>query len=132
VRGVETDRGRDTELFERPGSGPAVVLLHGIGSQAGSFSPVLPELAPDLRVIAWNAPGYGASRPLAESWPEANDYARALAVLFDGLVLETATIVGHSLGALMGAAFATRHRDRVSRLVWPRRRSAMACRAAAC
>lgn len=105
------------EVFERPGPGPALVLLHGIGSQAGSFAPLLARLAPELRVIAWNAPGYGGSRPLAEVWPEANDYADALLGLFEALGIEKAAVAGHSLGTLMGAAFAARHRDRVARLV---------------
>lgn len=105
------------ERLERPGDGPVLVLLHGIGSQAASFTPLLSQLAPETRVIAWNAPGYGASEPLAEDWPEANDYAEALGPLFDALALERATVVGHSLGTLIGTAFAARHRDRVSRLV---------------
>lgn len=103
--------------LDRPSEGPALVLLHGIGSQAASFSPLLPHLPRDRRVIAWNAPGYGGSAPLSETWPEANDYASALLRLVDALELSQFTLVGHSLGALMGAAFAARHRDRVDRLV---------------
>ncbi|SMH38253.1 alpha/beta fold hydrolase [Maritimibacter sp. HL-12] len=105
------------EVLERPGAGAALVLLHGIGSRAASFTSLLSELAPETRVIAWNAPGYGASRPLSEPWPEANDYAAALLGVFDALGLVEVTLVGHSLGTLTGAAFAARHRDRVARLV---------------
>lgn len=105
------------EVLERPGTGPALVLLHGIGSQAASFTPLLPELGQDLRVIAWNAPGYGGSQPLDEPWPDANDYADALRSVFVSLGIANATLAGHSLGTLMGAAFAARHRDRVARLV---------------
>jgi len=105
------------EFLERPGTGRVLMLLHGIGSQAASFSPLLPLLPPKTRVIAWNAPGYGGSRPLDEAWPEAGDYAEALRGLFETLDLLAVTLVGHSLGALMGAAFAVRYRDRVARLV---------------
>ena len=58
---------------ERPGSGPALVLLHGIGSHAESFAGLVPLLPADWRVIAWNAPGYGGSEPFAEEWPVAAD-----------------------------------------------------------
>ena len=42
------------------------------------------RLAERRRVIAWNAPGYGASAPLAADWPSADDYARALAACSTG------------------------------------------------
>lgn len=102
---------------ERPGTGPALVLLHGIGSNADSFGPLLPLLPADWRVIAWNAPGYGASEPLAADWPTAADYADALAAFLDRLGLGRVVLAGHSLGALIGAAFAAARPDRVERLL---------------
>ncbi|WP_112320949.1 alpha/beta fold hydrolase [Oceanibium sediminis] len=103
--------------LERPGTGPVVVFLHGIGSNASSFLALFQHLPPDARLIAWNAPGYGGSAPLARTWPEAQDYAAALSGLFDRLQLSDVTLVGHSLGTLIGAAFAARHPDRLARLV---------------
>jgi pimeloyl-ACP methyl ester carboxylesterase len=102
---------------ERPGAGPALVLLHGIGSNADSFAGLVPLLPKSWRVIAWNAPGYGASAPLAKDWPVAADYARALAAFLDRLGLDRVTLVGHSLGTLMGAAFAACRPGRIERLV---------------
>jgi pimeloyl-ACP methyl ester carboxylesterase len=102
---------------ERPGTGPALVLLHGIGSNADSFAGLLPLIPADWRVIAWNAPGYGASAPLATDWPAAADYAEALAAFLDRLGLDRVIVAGHSLGALMGAAFAAAHPARVARLI---------------
>lgn len=106
------------EYLERPGrGGPVLVLLHGIGSNAASFAPLLPLLPDDWRVIAWNAPGYGTSTPLEAGWPVAADYARALAGLYDALSLDRPLLVGHSLGALTAAAFAAEHPERVARLL---------------
>ncbi len=102
--------------LERPGNGPALVLLHGIGSNASSFTPLLPHLPQDLRVIAWNAPGYGGSAPLTQDWPVAQTYAAALETLLDGLKLGRFALLGHSLGALIAAAFAASHADRVTHL----------------
>lgn len=116
-----TGWGRNTaagiDYFEREGTGEPLVLLHGIGSNAESFQPLLAHLPPSLRVIAWNAPGYGRSALLAENWPTAAHYARALERFFDALGLQRACLLGHSLGALMAAAFAADCRKRVSRLV---------------
>jgi pimeloyl-ACP methyl ester carboxylesterase len=102
---------------ERPGDGPALVMLHGIGSNAASWAPVMAFLPADWRLIAWNAPGYGDSRPLAGDWPKANDYAEALLKLVDGLGVGRFVLAGHSLGALIAASFAVSHRQRVARLV---------------
>ena len=41
------------------------VLLHGVGSHALSFEPLMQALSPSIEAIAWNAPGYGESKPLA-------------------------------------------------------------------
>lgn len=102
-------------LLERPGPGAPVVFLHGIGSGASSFEALWPHLPGDWRLLAWNAPGYGGSAPLPQPWPEASDYADRLAVLFDRLDLGAVHLVGHSLGALMAAAFAAR---RPRRALW--------------
>jgi len=102
--------------LERPGQGPAIVLLHGIGSNAASFTPLLAQLTADARVIAWNAPGYSGSAPLPQDWPVAQDYAAVLEGLVDALGLRSFSLLGHSLGALVAAAYAATHADRVSRL----------------
>lgn len=102
---------------ERPGPGPALVLSHGIGSNADSFAGLLPRLPADWRIVAWNMPGYGASAPLGQDWPVAADYARALAGLLDRLGLDRVLLAGHSLGTLVGAALAAERPDRVARLL---------------
>jgi pimeloyl-ACP methyl ester carboxylesterase len=95
------------------GQGPALVLLHGIGSAGRSFDRQLASLAPMNRVVAWDAPGYGGSSPLAASHPTAADYADALAALLDALVVRKCHLLGHSLGCLMAARFAADHPERV-------------------
>ena len=55
-----------------------VVLLHGIGSHAHSFVPLMQALGGAPSQLAWNAPGYGESKPLTVKWPDASDYAKAL------------------------------------------------------
>ena len=105
------------ELAERAGAGPTCVLLHGIGSNASSFLPLMAGLPADWRILAWNAPGYGRSGPLAGDWPLARDYAEALAAVLDELAIRRVTLLGHSLGALVAASFAAARRDRVDHLV---------------
>lgn len=99
------------------GAGMPVVLLHGIGSNASSFAPLMRACAPRRRMLAWDAPGYGKSQPLPEGWPDASDYAAALERLLAGLDVSRCVLVGHSLGALIAARFALLSARRVAALV---------------
>ena len=58
-------RAKDQSLarvhYERAGSGPTLLLLHGIGSNSRSFRHQLTALCDAFDVIAWDAPGYGRS-----------------------------------------------------------------------
>jgi pimeloyl-ACP methyl ester carboxylesterase len=103
--------------WREAGGGEPLVLLHGIGNQSGSWVQQLESLAGRFRVIAWDAPGYGASDALPDDAPVAADYARALHALLDALAFERVTLVGSSLGCLMAASYAKLHPARVARLV---------------
>src|SRR5438105_629449 len=80
-----------------------VVLLHGIGSNAGSFAPFMACLDARRAAVAWDCPGYGGSTPPPVEWPRAQDYADALVRLLDQLEIERAVMIGHSLGAIIAA-----------------------------
>jgi pimeloyl-ACP methyl ester carboxylesterase len=99
------------------GAGRPVVLLHGIGSGAGSWVRLLPLLVDRYQCIAWNAPGYGGSTPLAAEHPTAEDYAGALGRFLEAVGIERPVLVGHSLGALMAAAYTADNSDSVAGLV---------------
>lgn len=100
-----------------PGDALPLVLLHGIGSGAASWIQQLEVLGNTRRVVAWDAPGYGASTPVAPASPVAADYARVLAGWLGALGIERCVLVGHSLGAIMAGAFAAAHPQRVAGLL---------------
>jgi pimeloyl-ACP methyl ester carboxylesterase len=120
LQAIEPKPGRaaDVAYLRRPGGGaaPPLVLLHGVGSNAQSFLPLMAALPATLDVIAWNAPGYADSAALPNASPVPADYARALADMLDALGLRRVTLVGHSLGALFAASFTARYADRVAAL----------------
>ncbi len=99
------------------GSLTPLVLLHGIGSNAGSWVGQFEAFAAERRVIAWNAPGYGGSAPLPAASPVAGDYGGALWRLMDHLGAVEGILVGQSLGAIMAAAAARMAPSRVAALV---------------
>ncbi|MDE1168811.1 MAG: alpha/beta hydrolase [Pseudomonas sp.] len=105
------------QAVREAGDGPVIVLLHGIGSGAASWLEVALQLSQGARVIAWDAPGYGDSTPLAPAAPTAEDYAARLLQTLDALNIERCVLVGHSLGAITAAAFSQLYPQRVNRLV---------------
>lgn len=109
------------------GAGPIThVLLHGIGSGSASWLSQLlaaSDAASQTHIVAWDAPGYGQSTPLAPSEPVAADYAARVVAWLEGLeavggaLAPRFTLVGHSLGALMAGSVAARDASRLDRLM---------------
>jgi pimeloyl-ACP methyl ester carboxylesterase len=95
------------------GTGTPVVLLHGVGSAARSWKHQLTGLSGRFRVLAWDAPGYGDSTALAPSAPSAEDYAGALDDFLAAVGVDRLHLVGHSLGCVMAARYATTHPGRL-------------------
>ena len=103
--------------YRELGSGAPLVLLHGIGSGSESWRAQLLDFGKLYHVIAWDAPGYGGSTPVAPSTPSAADYARRLETFLDALGVATCHLVGHSLGAIMACRFARDKSERVKSLI---------------
>jgi pimeloyl-ACP methyl ester carboxylesterase len=85
--------------FRRTGSGPPLVLLHGIGSSHRVWDPVIAGLAEHFDVIAVDLPGFGGSAPLADGVePSPAALASAVADLLDDLGIPAPHVAGNSLG----------------------------------
>ncbi|MBB3230536.1 alpha/beta fold hydrolase [Halomonas stenophila] len=104
------------QAYHESGAGPAIVLLHGISSGAASWAPLALHLA-GYRLLAWDAPGYGDSQPLAAAEPTAADYAARLDAWLDALGIERCVLVGHSLGAMMASAYAARRPEQLTGVI---------------
>jgi pimeloyl-ACP methyl ester carboxylesterase len=98
-----------TLAHDRLGSGPPLLLLHGIGMCKEVWRPVLPALAREREVVAVDMPGFGASPPGPRT---VEALAEAVADFAAGLGLERPHVAGNSLGGgvalAMGAAGTTR------------------------
>lgn len=92
------------------GTGPPVVLLHGLASTRRFWNLVVPGLA-GLPVVAWDQRGHGDSDAPPTGYDTASvvsDVATAL----DSLGISRAVVVGHSWGATIALAFAASHPER--------------------
>jgi pimeloyl-ACP methyl ester carboxylesterase len=99
------------------GSLPPVVLLHGVGSNATPFAPLIARLQPHVRrIVAPDYPGHGFSgEASAEVTPVA--LFEAMTDALDGLIDEPALVVGNSLGGALALHYAITRPARVAGLV---------------
>ncbi len=101
--------------FVKAGSGPALLLIHGIGDSADSWLDVIPDLARDHTVIAPDLLGHGHSdKPRADYSIAA--YANAMRDLLAVLEIERVTVIGHSLGGGVAMQFAYQFPERCERI----------------
>lgn len=94
---------------------PLLLCLHGIGSSSAAFAPQLDELADQVRVVAWDAPGYADSAD-PDHAPGLDGYADTAAAL----IRERggpAHVLGVSWGGVIALRLATRHPDLVASLI---------------
>jgi len=102
--------------FIRAGSGPAILLIHGIGDSCDTWRPVIEQLAKHHTVIAPDLLGHGRSeKPRADYSVAA--YANGMRDLLSVLDIDRVTVVGHSLGGGVAAQFAYQFPERCERLV---------------
>ena len=101
--------------FVRAGTGPALVLLHGIGNNCQTWAPVIDRLALTHTVIAPDLLGHGNSdKPRGDYSVPA--FANGVRDLMSVLDIERATVVGHSLGGGIALQFAYQFPERCQRL----------------
>ncbi len=115
LRKVETTSGNLSTI--EAGTGDPVLLLHGLGATKASFLPTIDALAPTYRTIGVDLPGFGDSdKPLFAAY-DAAFFAEAMTALLDALELESAHVVGNSMGGRVALEIGLAHPDRVKRLV---------------
>jgi pimeloyl-ACP methyl ester carboxylesterase len=100
--------------YERRGTGPPVVLVHGyVGDGLSTWRPQLDGLADGFDVIAWDLPGAGGSDDPPESFGMSG-FADALAGFVAELGLDRPHLVGLSFGGATLIEFCRRHQDLAS------------------
>jgi pimeloyl-ACP methyl ester carboxylesterase len=113
---VRVRAGRLDTFYLESGTGPPVILLHGLGATNASFLTTLWDLAADHRVLAPDLPGHGDSdKPIGKY--DAAFYGRWLLDFMEATETRQAHLVGNSLGARIALEAAIVSPERVGRLV---------------
>ncbi len=100
--------------FERAGSGPPLVFVHGFGLDHRLWEPQFERFAASHSVVRYDLRGFGASTGSLE---DGYTHGADLVALLDHLGLERATLVGLSLGGQVALELGALHPERVERLV---------------
>jgi 3-oxoadipate enol-lactonase len=102
--------------LEEYGSGPALVLGHGVIQDSSIFAPMLPYLTQHFRVILWDAPGHGRSPDWTGVYRHEQLADDLAAALVERGIME-AIVGGSSQGGWIGLQAALRHPHLVTGLV---------------
>lgn len=101
--------------FTRAGSGPPLVLIHGLGHRRQAWDPVLDRLTPHREVITLDLPGHGDSPPLPVPGGDHAARQNAVATMADeiagllaSLGVERPHVAGNSLGGALALVLAAR------------------------
>jgi pimeloyl-ACP methyl ester carboxylesterase len=102
--------------YVEAGSGPVVVLLHGLGGNTTNWAFNIAPLAHKYRVIVPDQIGFGQSDKPPINY-RINTYVDFLDAFLKGLKIERASLVGNSMGGWVAAAYTIAHPEKVERLV---------------
>lgn len=111
-----TAGGVSLAVHEWPGTGPAIVCIHGLTANHVCWLSMADILAPKHRLIGYDLRGRGDSDKPATGY-SLDQHGLDLLALLDHFGLKKAILMGHSLGAHIALKFAVAHPQRVSKLV---------------
>jgi pimeloyl-ACP methyl ester carboxylesterase len=110
-----TIHGHD-RAYVKVGSGPALLLLHGLACNHTTWTPVMRQLAKNYTVIAPDLLGHGESAKPRADYSVAG-YANGMRDLMTVLGIDKVTVIGHSFGGGVAMQFAYQFPERTERLV---------------
>ncbi len=94
------------------GDGPPLFLIHGIGAARNTWARALPVLTPHFTVITYDLRGHGAS-PMPDGTFGLEELVTDLEWVREQTGFEQAHFAGHSLGGMIGPAYAHKYPERV-------------------
>ena len=96
---------------------PAVVLLHGLRGHAHSWDDFSAAMYQDYHVLALDQRGRGGSDWAADGDYSSSAFVADLAAFYEALALDSAILVGHSMGGRNVISFAARYPEKVRKLI---------------
>ncbi|MGR3621421.1 alpha/beta fold hydrolase [Pseudophaeobacter sp.] len=101
--------------FSIEGDGPPLFLIHGIGAARNTWAKAMPLLTQHFTVVSYDLRGHGAS-PLPDGPFGLEELVADLEWVRERTGYEVAHFAGHSLGGMVGPAYALKYPERVRSL----------------
>lgn len=114
---IELSHGPVTCIDEGPRGAPALLAVHGVPGSVRDFRYLAPQVTGTLRFVRIDLPGFGGSPPVDDALATLGGRARVVVEVADRLGLGEFSVLGHSMGGGTALVTASRHRERVRRLV---------------
>lgn len=103
--------------FRDEGSGPALLLLHGMGASLHTWDQWTLALQDSFRIIRVDLPAYGLTGPHPTHDYSLAAYTRFVDDFIERLGLDAVSIAGNSLGGAIAWSYAAAHPDKVNKLI---------------
>ena len=115
VKYVKIEDNQTIAYFDE-GQGPAVLMIHGLGSYAPAWKKTISNLKTDFRCIAIDLPSYGRSTK-GNFEGSMSSYVEVIKKVLTELNIDKATLMGHSMGGQIAMLFYLAYPDKVDKLV---------------
>ena len=103
--------------YRDEGSGPVLVLLHGVASSLHTWDGWVAELSQTRRVIRFDLPGFGLTGPAADGNYSLAAYVDFVIDVMDTLGIERFVLAGNSLGGSIAWRTTAAHPQRIEKLI---------------
>lgn len=108
--------GVELQLALWGGDGSQILCVHGLTANCRCWDAMVSGLSPQHKILAYDLRGRGLSDKPSHGYSEEH-HLRDLLCLLDDLDLERVVLMGHSLGGYIAMGFASRHPERVEKLI---------------
>jgi 3-oxoadipate enol-lactonase len=99
-------------VYSIEGKGPPIFMVHGIGARRQGWAKLVGYLKDEFQCISYDLRGHGDS-PKSKGTFGLDELVADLEALRARLGVEKAHVIGHSLGGMIGPAYARKYPDRV-------------------
>ncbi len=106
-----------TVHYRDEGSGPTLLLLHGLGSSLHTWDSWVAELSDAFRLVRLDHPGFGLTGPFSHRDYSAQRYVELLDEFLDRLGIENCSIAGNSMGGFFAWRYTLHNPERVDKLI---------------
>ena len=103
-------KSKNNIAYYKVGKGPVLLLIHGVGLKAESWSAQIKSFSQNYTVFAIDLPGHGESHNIKIDPKNLNSYIEEMKLFVDEIIHNSFIIIGHSLGALIAINYAQQYK----------------------